>query len=345
MRMRRATHAVVVTTAAFVACCTLALPAHASGKTSDAVAAKPAPGSSMSPGGWFLLDGEPGATFTQAVRIKNTNTHAVSAHIEAVDATTSDHTGVQLGRPGGAVASIGRWIVVSTPEITLQPDEERDVSFTVRVPAGTLPGQYLAGVNVYVPLANHSTPPAAPKNGVSLGMDLQFRRAIAVEIDIPGTRAPKMVVSGAGPKASSQGIVLGIHMANKGNAFAHGKGVVRIPDTNTDFSFDMDTFVPGTAIVFPMLWTKSVVPGKHQVEVDIDYEGGRRTTWNGVVTIDGSGKGALEAALRNVQAQPSSGGFNWLLLLAAVLLLAFVGGAIVMRRRARQPGGFKYQSI
>jgi hypothetical protein len=120
---------------------------------------------------------------------------------------------------------------------------------------------------------------------------------------------------------------------------------VRIPDTNTDYSFDMDTFVPGTAIVFPMLWTKSVVAGRHQVEVDIDYEGGRRTTWNGVVSIDGSGKGALEAALRNVQARPASSGFNWLLILAAVLLLAFVGGAIAMRRRARRPAGFKYQSI
>ncbi len=345
MRIRRSTRAVVTMTAAFVACCTYAVPAQAGGKTSDAVAAKPAPGSSISPGGWFLLDTEPGATITQSIRVKNTNTHTVSAQVEAVDATTSDHTGVQLGRPGGAVASVGRWIVVSTPEITLQPDEQRDVSFTVRVPAGTGPGQYLAGVNVYVPLANHSTPPAAPRNGVSLGMDLQFRRAIAVEVDIPGARAPKMVVTGAAPKASSQGIELGIHMANQGNAFAHGKGVVRIPDTNTDFSFDMDTFVPGTAIVFPMLWTKSVVPGKHQVEVDIDYEGGRRTTWNGVVAIEGSGKGALEAALRNVKAQGSSGGFNWLLLLAAILLLAFVGGAIAMRRRARQPAGFKYQSI
>jgi hypothetical protein len=176
-------------------------------------------------------------------------------------------------------------------------------------------------------------------------MDLQFRRAIAVEVDIPGPRGPKIVVTGAGPKASSQGIVLGIHMANQGNAFAHGKGVVRIPDTNTDYSFDMDTFVPGTAIVFPMLWTKSVVPGRHTVEVDIDYEGGRRTTWNGVVTIEGAGKNDLEAALRNVKAPGSSGGFNWLLLLAAVLLLAFVGGAIAMRRRARQPAGFKYQSI
>ena len=115
-------------------------------------------------------------------------------------------------------------------------------------------------------------------------------------------------------------------MANKGNAFAHGKGVVRIPDTNTDFSFDMDTFVPGTAIVFPMLWTKSVVPGKHQVEVDIDYEGGRRTTWNGVVTIEGSGKGDLEAALRNVQAPA---------LLGRLQLAAAPGGGPPPRLRGR----------
>ena len=43
--------------------------------------------------------------------------------------------------------------------------------------------------------------------------------------------------------------------------------------------------MPGTAITYPMVWTKDVVPGLHSVQVDLTYEGGRRTTWNGTVNI------------------------------------------------------------
>ncbi len=97
-------------------------------------------------------------------------------------------------------------------------------------------------------------------------------------------------------------------MANVGNAFAHGTGVIRVADTNTDFSFKIDTFVSGTAIVYPMQWTKTVVPGTHHVEVDLTYEDGRRTSWSGTVVIAGDAQSQLESALRNVTVQKHGSG-------------------------------------
>jgi hypothetical protein len=342
--MRMFSRAVAITAAAVLASGTWAVPAHAVGKTSDAIGAKPAAGSSLASGGWYLLTGEGGASFSQSVTVTNTNSHAVEAHIDAADGLTSDHTGTQLTKPGNAVTATGRWITVSTPVVTLQPKEVRNIPFTVLIPKGTSAGQYLGGLNIYVPLTTHSVAPPAPKNGASLTMDMQFVDSIGVEVDVPGPRAPKLLVSAATPSASPQGIVLGLHMANEGNAFAHGTAVVRVADTNTDKTFNVETFVPGTAIVYPMIWTKSVVPGSHKVQVDITYEGGRRTTWSGVVNVDGA---ALGAALRNVQLRnkKNSDSFPWLLLVAALLLLGFITGAVVMRRRARRPAGFKYQAI
>jgi hypothetical protein len=343
--MRRVRRAGVFTAAAFIAFAGAVAPAGA-GKFGDVVEASVAPGSQTSPrGNFYLLDAQPGETITQSVRVANPNDHPVIAMLEAVDAKTAPTTGMQLGQPGSAKALTSRWIVVSAPQITLAPDEHRDVPFTVHVPAGLAPGQYLAGISASVPLAADGANASTPGGKAGFAMALRFQRGIAVEVDIPGPRAPHLTVSGAEPEALPGGVTLGIHIANDGNAFAHGSGVIRVADTNTDFSFKVDTFVPGTSIVYPMQWTKAVVPGSHHVEVDLTYEGGRRTSWTGTVVIAGEAQSQLEGALRNVTVRPHASGGSPLLILAGALFVILVGAAVVMRRRSRVPGPVNYRAV
>jgi hypothetical protein len=246
--------------------------------------------------------------------------------------------------PDSPDTGTARWIIVSVPQITLVPQQGRQVAFTVQVPKGTPPGQYLAAISVSVPLpadAAGSGPRDGP-NSAGFSVALQPQRIVAVEIDVPGPRAPNLVVSGVDPKATGGGVDLGIHIANQGNAFAHGSGVMRVADTNTDFTFPIRTFVPGTSIVYPAQWTKTVVPGLHHVEVDLTYEGGRRATWNGTVNLAGDAATQLENQLKNVAVGSRSHKSLWLIL-AAVLLAVLVAGALYMRRR-RQPTLVKIQS-
>ena len=342
--MRRARRAVVFVTAAFIAL-TAAAPAGAT-KYGDVVAAAPTPGSKTSPkGNYYLFAANPGDTVTQSLRVINSNDHPVTVVIEAVDASTSEVTGVHLSQPGSAKAMSGRWIVVSSPQITLGPNEQRDVPFTVHVPPGATPGQYLAGVSASVPLAaDDAKSRQVPAGQAGFSMAVQFQRGVAVEIDIPGPRAPHLTVSGADPTATPGGVTLGVHIANDGNAFAHGSGVIRVADTNTDFSFKIDTFVSHTAIVYPMQWTKTVVPGAHHVEVDLTYEGGRRTSWNGDVVIAGSAQNNLESALRNVTVHHHGSGPGLLALLLGGVFVFLVAAAVLMRRRSRRPGPVNYRA-
>jgi len=338
--------AAVTLAVAFLACGVWTQTAVADGKSSDALGADPAPGSQVSPKGFFLLNLAPGESANQSLRVHNTNPRQVTGRVQPVDAVTGEMTGAEFRGPGTASATTSRWLTVATPEFTLAPDEVRDVAFTVRVPEGTLPGQYLAGVSAWVPLVAPGV--AADPGGKQAGfaINLQYQRVVGVEVDVPGPRAPKLAVTGAEPKASPEGVTLGVHMANQGSAFAHGTGVIRIPDTKTDFSFKIDTFVPGTSIVYPMAWTQQVVPGSHHVEVDLAYDGGRRTTWNGIVTISGALAGQLGSDLAKVKVAPSKGsGFNWLLVLVPVVLVLLVGGALALRSRSRQPGRVKYRAI
>ena len=343
--MRWARRAVVIVTAAFIALAGAVTPAGA-GKFGDVVAATASPGSKISPEGhYYLLDAHPGDTVTQSIRISNPNDHPVTVMIDAVDAMTGDLTGVQLGRPGSARALTSRWFVVSSPQITLAPKMARDVPFTLHVPPDATPGQYLAGISASVPLSSDDTKSNQPPAGkAGFSMAVRFQRGIAVEIDIPGPRAANLAVSGAEPRATPDGVSLGVHIANTGNAFAHGTGVVRIADTNTDFSFKIDTFVSHSAIVYPMRWTKTVVPGTHHVEVDLTYEGGRRTSWSGTVVIAGDSESKLQSALQNVTVVKHGSSSVLPFLLVGALFVVLVGAAVLMRRRRRGSGPVNYRT-
>ncbi len=344
--MRRARRAVVFVAAAFIASAGAVAPA-AAGKFGDVVGATTAPGSQISPQGHFyLLDAGPGSTITQSFRVNNPNDHPVSVTIEAVDAVTGELTGVQLGKPGSAKALTARWVVVSTPQVTLAPATYRDIPFTVHVPANATPGQYLTGVSASVPLSSaDAAAAAAPAGQAGFSMAVRFQRAIAVEVDVPGTRAARLKVSGVDPQATPGGVNLGVHIANVGNAFAHGSGVVRVADTNTDTSFKIDTFVGGTSIVYPMRWTKTVVPGTHHVEVDLTYEDGRRASWSGTVVIAGDAQSRLENALRNVTVHQHASRSGFLIALAGAVALLLVGAAIALRRRNRGGPPVNYQAL
>ncbi len=332
VRMRRA----VAAAAAFVAFGGLIASPAGAVKPGDVVAATPAAGSSVGPGHFFVLPISPGQSMTQSVQIGNNNNHQVNVDINAVDAYTSSSTGAVYNTPDSPDTGTARWVIVSVPEITLAPQQGRQVSFTVAVPKGTAPGQYLAAISVSVPLPDDAAQGGARGGPHTAGFSiaLQPQRIVAVEVDVPGPRAPNLVVSGVDPKATGGGVDLGIHIANQGNAFAHGSGVMRVADTNTDYEFKVDTFIPGTSIVYPAPWTKTVVPGLHHVEVDLTYEGGRRATWNGTVNIAGDAATQLENQLRNVTVGSSSHSSLWLVL-AAGLLALLVAGALYMRRRRR----------
>ena len=340
--MRRARHLCVVAAIGLVASMVSVAPASA-GKMGDIVAATPAEGSKLAPGGFYLLDLKPGESATQQLVVSNTNKHSVVANVEPVDAITSDVTGVQVNAPGSPKATTSKWIVVSSPQITLSPNEKRTVSFTVHVPKDVGPGQYLAAMSASSPLpadANAQKPVGANQAGFSLS--LQMQRAIAVEVDVPGPRAPELAVTGAEPKPTPDGVELDIHIANNGNAFAHGSGTVRVASTKTDYAFKIDTFVSKTAIVYPVKWTKNVVPGVHDVQVDLNYEDGKHVAWNGSINIAGDLRQQLESGLANVQARKKSG-VSGLLILAAIVLFLLIGGAMTMRRR-RRPAVIKYQA-
>ena len=333
--------AAVVTTVAFVAVAlTLSsAPAAAATKGTDAVTASAAPGSRLAPHShYYRFGARPGASVTQTVHLVNHNKHAISVRIAGLDGYTSDATGAAYTTPARTATKTGTWVVVSTPELTLQAAEMRDVDFTVHVPQNSQPGEYLAAVGLWVPLAS-STTTVPGGGGAGFAVTLQGERVIAVEIIVPGPKRSSLVVTDVKPVAAPEGLRLQLGIANTGNAFTHGSGVVTVADTQLDFPFSIDTFVSHTSITYRVPWTRTVVPGVHQVSVKLTYDGHRITTWNGSIVIAGSLQRQLQKDLHDTKVGAPAPARDWSRLLMGAGLLAVLvcgAGAFLLRRRARR---------
>jgi hypothetical protein len=275
----------------------------------------------------------------QAVHVVNRNDHAVDVRIAGLDGYTSDATGATYTTPVGVAKHTGTWIVISTPELTLQPGEQRDINFTLHVPPGAKPGEYLGAVGLWVPLQSSSTT-IPGGNHAGFAVTLQGERVIAVEVVVPGPTHASLAVTGVKPVAAPEGLRLQLGIANTGNAFTHGSGVVTVADTKLNFPFKIDTFVSHTSITYRIPWTRTVVPGDHQVSVKLTYDNGRVTTWNGTVAIAGTLQRKLQKDLHDttVGSPKPAPARSLTPFLGAALLgaLACVGGAVALRRRRRR---------
>ena len=170
-------------------------------------------------------------------------------------------------------------------------------------------------------------------------MTLQGERVIAVEVVVPGPASPSLQVTGVQPVAGPDGLRLQLAIANNGNAFTKGSGVVTVADTNLDFPFKIDTFVSHTSINYRVPWTRSVVAGTHRVSVKLTYDGGRVTTWNGSIVIAGALQRKLQQTLHDNTPGVPAPRHAWSLLglvLGVLAILACVAGAIGFRRRSRR---------
>ncbi len=139
---------------------------------------------------------------------------------------------------------------------------------------------------------------------------------------------------------TNDGVTLQVEMANEGNAFAKGTGVISVADTNLDTSFKIDTFVSGTTIQYRVPWTDAIVPGVHAVKVRLNYGNGKITTWNGEIAIRGALQAKIAKQLKNTTVVPRSRRVSPLWIALAVLLaLALFGGAFWVRRRRKRGSG------
>lgn len=277
----------------------------------------PAKGSQTSKeGDYFVLEGSPGRTIQQELVIRNVTQEALELTVVPIDAVTGTLGDVAYTESGLAPEGVGAWISVEQERVSVPAEGTSTVGFAVEVPDDVREGVNLGALGVQI------------SDDPSVG-----RAVIAVQVNAPGPRTPELVVSGIEPRVQEGALFLDVSIENRGSNFASGSGVLRLTEDRFEHPIQIDTFVPGTGIGYPVLWTREPDPGRHAAEVRIEYGGGRVAEWTGTFTV---GERLIDQL---ASADERNDGAGVLLLLSAAVAL---GGAFYLgmwRARSRSLPG------
>ncbi len=300
---------------------------------------QPPAGSPAATEGYYLLPADPGTRIDERLTLQNTSTEAIDILLAPVDASTGPYGGVSYGTPGSPVKQVGTWIALSQSRVRLGAGQAVDVPFTVSVPSDAAPGDHLAGIAAWIP-AKESPPAGSPSPGGGVAVTVQMRRVLAVQVVVSGSAEAKLAVDGVKALPQGNGMNLGITIANTGQLLTQAKGIVTLPDTGFKKEFNVNTFVPGTSIEYPVLWTADPSPGTYQAHVVLRYgdKYAQTAEWSGEYTVVEENLKELEnrvAATNAPAATTATGGASWLLyaVIGGLVFIILVMAVIMLRRR------------
>lgn len=293
----------------------------------------PSAGSDTAPrGGYFQLSAEPGAVIMQSLDVRNDSAQPLELRLSAADALTGPLGGVSYGLPDDEAIFTGAWIDLDRTTLTLDAGASTVVPFAVNVPADAGSGQHLAGISVGAVPAT-TAPGADPTGGAGVSVDVQTRRVVAVQVDLPGPATPELMIHGVTVAARPDGPYLEIELENTGTALTQGEGTITAAEDDFAHDFTIGTFVPATSIAYPIPWTPDSREGEHAVQVEVRY-GDDVARWEGTVVFGDDLRDEL--AEREVTTGDDGGFEIPPLLIAAVALLVLVLAILGVRRLQKQ---------
>jgi hypothetical protein len=227
-----------------------------------------------SPRGYFVLAGAPGQELGGSVLVSNVGRRSGRVDLYPVDATTGQTSGAVYRGPGAARRDVGAWLRLSRSSLTLAPGASEAVAFTLGIPEDASPGQHLGGI-VAAPAAP-SAVHAGRRGKQSFSVRIQEQAIIAVEADLPGAVQRRMAITSLAPGRQPGYQTLLIGLANQGNVLQRGRGRITVRDDRDrrvlDQRFALDTFVPRTAIGFPLRVSGKALPaGSYMGTVAVAY--------------------------------------------------------------------------
>jgi hypothetical protein len=291
------------------------------------------------PGPFFDLTLKPGEKRSLNVDILNAGVAGLAVRTYAADVYTIVNGGfggrLRLEPQTGTTG----WLDYPAAVLTLSPGQSDRRSFTVAVPAGTGPGEYITS------LVLENDQPIAGGGAVSL--DQVVRQAVAVVVTVPGKRSPGLVVGEASYGLVAAGSVVSVAVTNSGNVRLKPIVSFTLFDALgvevTHATVPMDTFYARTATTIEVPLAAPLVPGAYTVRLTlVDAAQGARADRAGIAFVvtapapapaTGTGFGLTETIQALGDGRMTS--LAWALVVLGLVLLWALGGTIafVVRRR------------
>lgn len=230
--------------------------------------------------GYFAITAAPGSSTQLYALVGNVGTSRFTVSLVPVDAKSGVYGGVSYNLPQQKRKKVGSWMALSSSRVVVHPGRAAVVGFTVHVPANTAPGQYVGGLTAFVP-ATGSTAGSANhrRDGAII---LQLRRIVAVVVTVPGPAYGRFVVPRVNPKQRPDAVYLIAHIRNMGTILLKGQGTLwmwqqGVKKAVLTTKLTLDTTVPRTTVLYPILWAKHPKAGVYHVTILVTWDGGKTT--------------------------------------------------------------------
>jgi hypothetical protein len=245
------------------------------------------------PRGYYIYQAKPGTLLHGAIAVVNTGTAAGQVRMYPADSTTGQTSGAVYLTSTTTPHQTGRWITLATTTIHLAAGGHTRLAFTVNVPTAASPGPHLAGI-VAEPVQEQLS--SRSKGKTSVQIKFRSLAIVAVEIDVPGPLHAQLTVGQITPGGRKGTQQLLVHLANTGNVMLKPAGTLAIRDTTgrvlRRIPLHLDTFLPHTAIDYPVTVTGHGLPaGHYTTSITLAYRGltgggGGTTSANPPLTIN-----------------------------------------------------------
>lgn len=277
----------------------------------------------------------PGQQFTGDVIVTNEGDGPVKLFVYPVDGLTGVTSGSVYGDRSDPLHRAGRWLTPAARQVDLAAHASQTVAFTVRVPAGALPGDHLAGV------ALENAHPKRTGHGHFSVTEI-LRVVVGVEIRVPGPAAQAIALTGASLRAlpgTPVGSVV-IDLANRGRLVCQPRLAVRLRVGGRwqRAVRDLHTVLPGDAIPYPFAWMSPIPAGRYQVTVRATHCGAPVTMARTVSTGVGLSADGERGGPAGVSLQPATATPVWMLSLIGVggLLAGILVALVIYATRRRR---------
>lgn len=213
--------------------------AAASGDPTPVFGLRPAlRGTTTMTSGHFSYALQAGAHLRDAVIVDNFTAGPLTLNMYRANALTTPQGGFAPGQQAQPPLGATPWIALSRATLILPPHSEQRVPFTVAIPRGTPPGDYLATI-VGAPVSTQR---------VANGLTLVSRAALVVDVTVVGHAHPALSlgvpqVSGQGPNR-----LVTIDVANTGNVLISLSGTIDVSNGSDQLALPLG---PANAYVLP----------------------------------------------------------------------------------------------
>jgi len=317
-----------------------AAPAAAvAGGGSTPFAVTPVPAADGSSRSYFTLDGAPGQTLTDQVVISNAGKQSETLKVSAARGTTSPNTGSAFAGAFAACSGTACWLGRLPSEVSLEPGASRTIPFTVRIPAGTAPKQYLAGITVR-PAADPSPVAVGGGSGSKAQAVIINEITVGVAVTVGSQLRTDLRIQGVTGAVTGSTSLLEVKVHDQGQTFVNGTGAADCTASGHSLHFPVgvNTVLPGDSGTAQV--TAAGLPaGSSDCTVSIPF--GKGTAhWRGSVTVP------VAKVVKRVQvapgvyaAVPPNHVPRWaiaLLVTGGVVIVALIAALIVLLLRRRR---------